>query len=287
MPQPSRDIIPADWPTWSTREPQVIRSLPGGLTNRSYLLAAGGERLVLRLNAHDSATLDINRSAEAQALTCASHAGLCAPLVHCDPQHRYLVTEFIDGDACQPDQPEHLELLARLTADIHALPEIRGRLDYRHKAETYWRAVDSSAEFYSELVGVRDRVDDHLAAAARLCDSLRLCHNDLVAGNLLLNQRKALCAIDWEYAAMGDPFFDIALIVEEHRLDERQQNRFLERYLARPVTGLDRERVCHGRVVYRYLSLLWYAIRLAQHPGLHVADEAVLNDALSALTRLL
>ncbi|MBZ2169068.1 choline/ethanolamine kinase family protein [Marinobacter sp. F4216] len=287
MPQPSTDIVPADWPTWSTPEPRVIRPLPGGLTNRSYLLAAGDRRLVLRLNTRDSAALDIDRAAEAEALGRATRAELCAPVVHNDPQHRYLVTEFIEGDTCQPDDPRHLDLLADLTADIHALPAVRAHLQCQDKADTYWQAIDPAAAVYGDLLSLGDRVSDHLAAAEALCEKRTLCHNDLVAGNLVLSGPETLWAIDWEYAAMGDPFFDIALIVEEHCLDENQQSRFLEGYLRRPVTAPDLERLQHGRVVYRYLSLLWYAVRLTRYGQHQPETEAIVSEGITALNGFL
>lgn len=283
----STNPIPADWPLWSSTEPRMVQPLPGGLTNNSYLLTAGSRRLVLRLNTPDSDSLDINRAAEAEALACAHRADLSAPLVYCDPGHRYLVTEYIQGQAIRLAHPRHLALLARLTADIHSLPVIQASLNYRTKAETYWRRIESEAYFAEDLIHLREQVRDHLDAAEALCETPVLCHNDLVAGNLVLLDEGALRAIDWEYAAMGDPFFDIALIVEEHGLDESQQGQFLEIYLQRPVTTSDRERIHHGRVVYRYLSLLWYAVRCGSRTEADTEWETMLAGSMGALKRLL
>lgn len=43
---------------------------------------------------------------------------------------------------------------------------------------------------------------------------LKLCHNDLVEGNLLFNEDK-MYLIDFEYACINDPLFDIASFISE------------------------------------------------------------------------
>ena len=60
---------------------------------------------------------------------------------------------------------------------------------------------------------------------------------------------------------MGDPFYDLAVIVEGHGLDEPQQHVLLAEYLARPVSADDRQRLAHWRVIYGYLTVLWYAVQ--------------------------
>jgi thiamine kinase-like enzyme len=44
-------------------------------------------------------------------------------------------------------------------------------------------------------------------------DTPCLCHNDLTAGNLM-REGNELVAIDWEYAAMGSRYFDVAIAAE-------------------------------------------------------------------------
>ena len=47
------------------------------------------------------------------------------------------------------------------------------------------------------------------------------CHNDLLAENFLDSSEK-LWLIDWEYAAMGDPLFDLANFVANFELSDSQ-----------------------------------------------------------------
>ncbi|WP_308364844.1 MULTISPECIES: phosphotransferase [unclassified Microbulbifer] len=116
----------------------------------------------------------------------------------------------------------------------------------------------------------------------RIC----LCHNDLLMANLIAVDNGNLYAIDWEYAAMGDPFYELAVIVEEYRLEKRQQQWLLAEYLHRPATQVDWQRLDHWRVIYGYLSVLWYAVQWCSgamsQP--HINDE--IRDRASNLSAL-
>ena len=48
-------------------------------------------------------------------------------------------------------------------------------------------------------------------------DKLVLCHNDLVRNNLLFKYNK-VTIIDWEYAGMNNPYFDLASFISENDL---------------------------------------------------------------------
>jgi len=255
------DIIPPDWQRWSASKPSVVRRLNGGLTNQSFLIAAGNNKLVLRKNSRISEALDLNRSAEAAALHHADRAGLCAPVIYCDPGRRYLVTRYIQGEPWCADGIGALKQLAQLVRSIHVLPAIDAQLEIDDKTASYWHSIDGGADFYTTLRALDPKLQRHIAIAKSLNDSVCLCHNDLLMENLIAVDNGNLYAIDWEYAAMGDPFYELAVIVEEYRMARRQQQCFLAEYLNRPVTEMDWQRLEHWRVIYGYLSVLWYAVQ--------------------------
>ena len=260
MTTPRTDIIPADWSLWSYSKPEFIRPLLGGLTNKSYLISAGDALLVLRKNSAISAALNLNRQTEAQVLGLADSEGLCAPLIHYDADYQYMVSRYVVGKHWRADDAG-LSVLARLLARVHQLPAVDSYLDIEHKATSYWRAIDEEAVFSSDLSALTERVAEHIEGAKSFAGASCVCHNDLLLENLIATDGSRLYAIDWEYAAMGDPFYDLAVIVEGHGLDEPQQHVLLAEYLARPVSADDRQRLAHWRVIYGYLTVLWYAVQ--------------------------
>jgi thiamine kinase-like enzyme len=54
------------------------------------------------------------------------------------------------------------------------------------------------------------------------------CHNDLLNANFLSNS--SIYVLDWEYAGMGDPFFDLANFSDHHELTNEQDHWLLKCY---------------------------------------------------------
>ena len=55
------------------------------------------------------------------------------------------------------------------------------------------------------------------------------CHNDLLNANFIDDGRR-LRIVDWEYAGMGDVFFDLANFSINHELDREGREALLEAY---------------------------------------------------------
>ena len=57
----------------------------------------------------------------------------------------------------------------------------------------------------------------------------RPCHNDLLNANFI-DDGKRIRIVDWEYAGMGDVFFDLANFSINHELDAKGRRFLLEAY---------------------------------------------------------
>jgi thiamine kinase-like enzyme len=72
----------------------------------------------------------------------------------------------------------------------------------------------------------------HMQAAEKVLASHPVapcpCHNDLLNANFLTNS--ALHILDWEYAGMGDLFFDLANFSDHHQLTDEQDHWLLKCY---------------------------------------------------------
>jgi thiamine kinase-like enzyme len=64
----------------------------------------------------------------------------------------------------------------------------------------------------------------------------RPCHNDLLNGNFI-DDGSSLRIVDWEYAGMGDVFFDLANFAVNQELDEVRRRALLEAYFGRVPEG--------------------------------------------------
>ena len=85
-------------------------------------------------------------------------------------------------------------------------------------------------------------------------DKMVLCHNDLVRNNLLY-KFNGLVLIDWEYAGMNNPYFDLASFISENNLNDKQAEYFLSVYFGSRLNDLKRKRVS---IFIDFLDILFY-----------------------------
>jgi thiamine kinase-like enzyme len=254
----------AQWRHWrdlapDAPQPQLVRPLSQGLSNHSVLVA-NDKGYVVRIDGAHTANLGLNRLSERRVLQQAAQANLAPTPRYSNPDLGALVCDYLPADA---DQYTELEALAELVRGIHRLPSIHQRLDLRERIHRYQRQAEQRG------ITLPGQVTEfaHLALAG--LDSIErdgraqvLCHNDLVAANRLRSGGR-LYALDWEYAAMGHPWFDLAVIASEM---PAQGCALLSAYLQRAATGQERQTFVAICRLYRYLELLWlYAV--GQQPG--------------------
>lgn len=81
-------------------------------------------------------------------------------------------------------------------------------------------------------------------------------HNDVVKGNVLMNVGGDIKIIDFEFASLNSPYFDLASFLSENNVrDEERKTLFLETYFARPLDGKEKEAV---ETYISLLDLLWH-----------------------------
>jgi thiamine kinase-like enzyme len=215
-----------------------ISELGGGITNRNFRVTLGGSDYVIRRPGKDTDLLGIDRDAERLATDAASDLGIApavaAALDDC------LVTRFI---TCRPPTPEELadgvgEIAAALRS-FHDSPAVL--------PASFW--VPDLLDRYAGLVLGRGGTlpaayAETIAVAARIEAVLprpraRPCHNDLLPGNIIMAQPSGrILLVDWEYAGMGDPRFDLGNVSVNNGFDEHTDDRLLAAYHgSRPGDG--------------------------------------------------
>jgi aminoglycoside phosphotransferase (APT) family kinase protein len=262
LPQPVRLSLEralALWRRWSpapAREPAAIEVLGGGRSNTSVRVGDGERQWVVRIDGIDPARLGLSRNAEWRCLANASGAGLAPRAVYRNPELAVLVCEYQLPDeqeriSTPPGVLEEPEAVAELLRRIHMLPAIRHRLDPLARARRYLRLAG-----HGELPVGLVRACDRLAQSPA---SPRLCHNDPLRPNRLFSGGRLL-ALDWEYAAMGDPLFDLAAVIEGDGLCERDARTLHEAWSRRSPDRAEQRRLADQREVYLGLSELWERI---------------------------
>jgi thiamine kinase-like enzyme len=214
--------------------PGAVRSLEplgGGITNRNFRVEVDGEgSLVLRIGGKDTALLGIDRHVEHAATRAASALGLGPEVVAFVEPEGYLVTRFVEGEAPSAEEVRsgRLEEIAGALRRFHDGPPIPGRFDSFRVVEAY--AATATARgivpppAFAEAKATADRIE-----RARGVQASCPCHNDLLNANFI-DAGGRLWIVDWEYAGMGDRFFDLANFSVNHECDEHDNERLLRAY---------------------------------------------------------
>lgn len=235
-----------------------LHDLPDGVTNRAFLVRAGKRRAVLKSDESIRVAPFATRADEARIQRLAAEAGLASEVYYAD--ETTLLVEFAEGEVWIPEDlgdDARLMLLASGLRRLHSLPLSGRTFDAVAAARVYRAALHGR-----EAAIAREHVE--IIKSSGRPGNLCLCHNDLVAANIL--SVPELRFIDWEYACDNDPLFDLAIVIEHHGLDEGQADTLLDAYFdgdgLRWRAAMDRQ-----RRLYRSLLWLWSAARRACRPA--------------------
>jgi thiamine kinase-like enzyme len=155
---------------------------------------------------------DYRREAEIWHQAAEHH--LAPPLLHVSDAGEMWVTVYV----ASPKLPVTAAALGDLMRRIQQLHPVSARLSLARQYASYQSAATQ----------LKNDDHSHLPDAQLLSDIERLesgpmalCHNDLQRGNVLGDSEHHR-VIDWEYAAMGSPYFDAAATMAKLTDDEKE-----------------------------------------------------------------
>jgi thiamine kinase-like enzyme len=208
------------------------RPLEGGLTNRNYLLKSGRERFVLRISGENSEQLGIDRRTEYTCAQAAFAAGIGPEVVAFFAEHGAMVSRFVPGRVLVPQTTRTPVMLRRVIESLrryHARPDGAGKFSAFDTVRRYYAlARKHHVAFPLEIVSALEtleRIKREIGIPNRLCH----CHNDLLPSNLV-HHKRAIWILDWEYAGLGDVFFDLGNLAANTLLSAAQETKLLEYY---------------------------------------------------------
>jgi len=269
----------------------ILRPLSGGITNRNFLVEPAGrrDRYVIRLAGNDTHLLGISREVEHAATVAAAGVGVGPEVTAFIRPEGYLVTRFIEGSPVSDEAVHRPETIARVAASlrrIHEGPAIPGlfvplRIVEAYRALALARGVPIPPE-YELASAIGRRIEQSFLSNPV---ELRPCHNDLLNANFI-DDGQRIRIVDWEYAGMGDPFFDLGNFSINHELTADEDAVLLAGY----DEGLDRTdrvarlaRLTLMRIVSDFREAMWGVLQ----QGISTLDVDFVAYASEHFDRLL
>ena len=251
----------ADWNGLET----TVTPITAGITNRNFRIDVGGETFVLRLAGRDTGLLGIDREAENEAGRAAAAAGVGPEVFAWMPEHACLITRFVTGASIPEEDLQREEVLASVVGSVrafHACSRIRSRFPvfrivegYRTLAADRGVAIPSA---FDQVHALAARIEEAFDMAPM---SLTTCHNDLLNANFLLDDAHTWI-VDYEYAGMGDLFFDLGNLSINNGLSPEAQEIMLRLYFG-DVRDAHRARLALMRVMSDFREAMWGVLQQA------------------------
>ena len=236
-----------------------ITVLKKGMTNRSFLFSAKGEKFIMRIPGEGTDQL-INRKQEAEVFRTISGLGFCDDPVYINPDNGYKITKFLDGvRVCDSDSvPDLKRCMAKLRQFHNMKLEVGHVFDIFGQIEFYETLWEGNPSVYRDYLKTKENVLSLKPFIDGLQKDWCLTHIDAVPDNFLFytlpDGTEALQLTDWEYSGMQDPHVDIAMFCIYSLYNKRQCDRLIDIYFEGKCDRLTRAKV------YAYISmcgLLW------------------------------
>ena len=141
-------------------------------------------------------------------------------ILYHDLEKGILIRRFIEGNKFilnKKNSDQQLELLGRAIKEIH-------KTNYEKDAVNNF---SNSINRYKEILKYKIQKDPILEIGFEIYEDLYreshpmvFSHNDLTQENIIWNRKYVF--IDWEYAGINNPLFDIASIISSYSLNDQQ-----------------------------------------------------------------
>jgi thiamine kinase-like enzyme len=233
---------------WPGRRANVT-VLGGGITNHNFKVEVDGAAYVLRMGGAKTGLLGIDRAVEHAASLRAEEIGIGPPVADFVASEGWLVTRFIEGQPIAVEEmrsPSTLPRVAEALRRLHSARAIPGRFDSFAVVDIYRSEAEANGvQIPKEFARAREEADR--ISAARGAQPLVPCHNDLLNANFL--DDGAIRIVDWEYAGMGDRFFDLANFSVNHEFEIEDDRRLVAAYF-----GVERDVDLAALRLMRFMS---------------------------------
>jgi thiamine kinase-like enzyme len=233
----------------------------GGLTNRNFRITIGPERYVLRLPGAGTAAY-IDRRAEEHNAKVAAAAGVNAEVLFFEVQSGTMLARYLDGamtmSARTFEDLTRVERAARTFRQMHRFQQpFAGRFDVFAQIDDYLALLRRNQARIPEGYDALHTEAD--AARRALADDpapLAPCHNDPLAENFIDTPAR-MYLVDWEYAGMNDPMWDLGDLSVEAGFGPEQDEALLCAYFEGAPPAAQRGRMVLAKGLCDLVWTLW------------------------------
>jgi thiamine kinase-like enzyme/choline kinase/predicted transcriptional regulator len=242
----------------------------GGMTNKNYKVLINDKEYVLRIPGNGTEQM-INRKEEMVNSSIASELGIDTDIIYFNADTGVKITELISNAETltgkTAKRQDNMVLTTDLLRKLHNSGEsMANDFNVFEKISNYENLmIEVKGQPYEHYEEVKKQVLRLKEVYQGMNITLSPCHNDLVPENLVKSGSEKLYIIDWEYAGMNDPMWDVAAISIECEFSAEEEELFLSLYLQENVIPLEiQKRVLMNKIFQDMLWTIWTIIKEAK-----------------------
>ena len=269
--------------------PEHIERL-GGLTNKSFRAYDSSYDVVVRFPGDGTEEL-VNRADEKIINEEASRIGVDTKLYYFDDETGCKImasvphAETMHADTAR--NPENIELIGTLLAKLHAQAQpVSVIFDPIQKVADYEKLIAADGgKLWEDYEQTKASV---FAALSKLPEQPRaFCHCDPLCENFVKDvQSSRMYLVDWEYAGMCDPLWDVADVAIEAGYSDEDIIALARAYFGRDPEAHELKRIYANIVLIDFLWSLWGEQRAAYDETLKGYGDARFARAKENLAKL-
>lgn len=246
----------------------TLSPMTGGEVNHVYRLVDDDKDYVVKWTGEDAFS-GINRFHQFVLQEQVSQRLLAPEPVWLSDDESLWVEAFVDGPTLARTETNIPAELGRTLAIIHDQPITARPLQLTKRWQHY---IDSAGLPSSDpRVHQANELNERLHLDYEDDSVLALCHNDLSAGHIIFGEQPVI--VDWEYAAMGNRYFDLAGCALINKLAAHEMMQLCESYAT--AAAIDPDTVQRlfrqQKEVVQITNALWEAALKIQLSGTETA----------------
>ena len=255
---------------------ESLSIIKDGVYKDTYFCVYKGKRAILSQYRLDTNPYNLDPKREVNLLDNIKELELGPDAIFYDEKLNIIITSEIQiKDIDQSKGRDYLlSGLAKSLESLHSFKDVSYRHTFRDSLIFYGDHMKDHKEknIFNKTIELYDYLCDR---NERNC----LCHNDLHPENVLISDTIQL--IDWEYASLNFPYFDLAYAIEYFEMSEKEILYFMSEY-GIVNHDIDIETLNKSKKLTKFITLIWLLI-LDKYYTIKPSEAKLLTSLITEL----
>lgn len=240
----------------------------GGMTNKNYKVIMKDNQYVLRVPGNGTEKM-ISRQQEVKNAAFAHEIGVDADLIYFNETTGIKISKFIENAQTLSSEgakhPYTMKKVCAILNQVHQCNRVmENEFNVYEKIDEYEQLLNElEGDYYPDYEEVKQKVIGLKQVMNQLEVQLTPCHNDTLAENFIKDEDDRYYLIDWEYAGMNDPMWDVAAHCLENGFSQDEEELFLKTYFKKDPEENHKIRVLINKIYQDFLWSLWTLVKEA------------------------